>query len=248
MPEIHICFGPMKSPHKIKPKKYQSFQDISEKYNNYESYSNSVPKVNPKYYPVCFIVIALAVILSFIYSLDVVQVDYWMRQVFINLIGTVLAFGIGIIFPLMFTKPNSPYWFNLTQSMKNAVVKIVFYIEVSIFFIGLIVAGQFAYLGGEDFGTIFWIFIGLANFLILGFYLEVKTRFNESNQLAVTLKRIIIFSIILISLNIILLVLLGFLTSWSITPSSTIDSFLEYYWIYYCLFLGFHSGRIGSRW
>lgn len=248
MPENHICFGPIKSQHKIKPKKYQSFQDISEKYNNYKSYSNSEPKVNPKYYPVCFLVIALTVILTFIFSLDVVQTDYWITQVFGNLLATVIAFGFAIVLPLMYTKPKSRYRLSLTQSIKNAVVKIVLLVEVLILIIGLMVAGQYAYREGGDFGTIFWTFIGLSNLLILGIYLEVKARFNESNQLAVTLKRIVFFSTILIFLNIFLFVLLGFLTSWSITPSSTTDSFLEYYWIYYSLFLGFHLGRIVSRW
>lgn len=245
LPENHICVGPLISQRQAKPIKQYTFQEIS---NDRESYSSSEPKVNPKYRYSCFLVIVLVVALSFIYSLDIVQLDYWITQVFGNLLGTVITFGLALILPLMFTKPKDRYRLNLTRSIKKAVVKIVLLVEVLIFLIGIMVAVNYAYEGMGDFVTIFWTFIGLSNLVILGIYLEVKFRYDESSQLALTLKIITFLSIIIKFFNIFMLVLLGSLTSASIISYSSMDSFLEYYWIYCSLFIGFHLGRILSRW
>lgn len=248
LPENHICVGPIKSPRKVKPVKQYSFQNVSEKFNNSRYYSDSEPKINPKYNLACILVIVLAVVLGITYGLDIVQLDYWVTQVFGNLFSAILAFGFAIMLPLMFTKHKSRYNLNLTPQVKNAIVKIVLLGELLIFISGFMIAGNYTIRGMGEFGTIFWTFVGLTNLFLLGIYLEVNTRTNKSNHSGLTLRKVTILSSIIIIINVFFLVLLGFLTSWSITPYTTFDNFLEYYWISYSLFIGFHLGRIVTRW
>lgn len=254
LPENHACTGPLKSPPKMKPVKHITFQDISTKYENYESYSSSKSysspqrKTNSLKYLACVIVVLSILVLGYIYGIDSVQMDFQLVSLFENIIGTIFIFGLIIMLPLMFAKPKNRSKLSLMRSIKKEITKIVILVEVMVIFIGFGTAGTYAVQRMGNFGTIFWTVIGLSNLFLLGIYLEIKSRVNESNQLELTMKRVTHLSSILISVNFFFLILLGVLTYGSIIPYSTLDYFLEYYWISYSLFIGFHLGRIVTRW
>ena len=253
LPENHECVGDLKSKPKIKPKskvktlRSYEFQDESSLRlypRGYRSYTDSEPK-NTKYcIPGIFVIISV-IILAYIYYYTIV--NPW-SEIVGNLTASIVIFGICILLPLLFTKPKNRSKLRLLKSIKKEMTKIMIGAEVIIFIAGIQIALYYTFYGMGDFVTVYWTWVGLSNLFLFSIYLEIKSRLDYSNKLEMVVKRLILLLSLIVLINIFMLFILGIFISLSIIPSITLAYFLEFFWIYYSLYIGFYLGSIVSRW
>lgn len=230
------------NPVKIKVKKLTSVGTYPSRIHSWVPYT--------KY----FGAIALTVLGIFLALIEDI-VPQMMEVVVFHLILTVITFGLAIILPLLLIRPSpkrKPKLILIPEVSKFLKKSIGMGVLISLIFAFILasygVAMDYLYgFGKGDFITLFLTTFGVGLLCLGAIFLEVKAYFNETHSIKIFLKVSTIISSLIVILNITLIILIGYNIQLEFLSYSTFNSFIDYYWVFFALYIGFHLGRVAVQ-
>ena len=254
LPESHKCSGDLSSslimkheaspinPVKINVKKLTSVGTYPSRTHSWVPYT--------KYFG-AIVLTALGIFLALIENI----VTQMMEVVVFHLILTVMTFGLAIILPLLLIRPRpkrKPKLTLIPELSKLLQKSIGIGILISLIFAFILasygVAVDYLYgYGKGDFVTLFFTAFGAGLFCLGALFLEIKAYINETHSIKIFLKVTTIISSLIVILNITLIILIGYNIQLEFLSYSAFNSFIDYYWVFFALYIGFPLGRVAVQ-